>query len=649
MSASLSGRVLLAFFSVLALVFWVYLPGQEGGFLLDDYPNLEPLGSYGGVDNWDTFKSFVFGGFSGPTGRPLSLLTFLLDDNTWPSSATSFKLTNIFIHLLCGVALFWASFRLLLLYGVESNRAVWAGLLSASIWMLHPFMVSTTLYVVQRMAQLSTLFVLFGIVGYLYARPLVSIAPKRAYVGMAIALGLGTLLGTLSKENGALLPMLVLAIEFCCPAASKSRHGVLHPLWASTFLYVPSAAVLFYLGSRINFAENLWANRPFDQPERLLTEARIVWEYLSHLFVPQIEGRGLYQDAFVISRGLLSPWTTLPAVIGVFGLVLAGFFCRHRQPLIGLAIFFFLISHLIESTVIGLELYFEHRNYMAALFIFLPVASMLVGAQALVRRSVLIATALLLLGILSVMTWQRVQLWSDTERLQFYWAYAAPDSPRAASVVALHLSEQGRWREAEDYLEQALVRQPDSAILSVQLLLQKVQTGRASPPDFAEAARRLADQPFDVQTVMGLRRLVEFVVGEGAQLGYQRQVLGFLESVAQHPRYAGFSVFRRVLPYLRAQLYLSLGDGQEAFDYFSQALARYADTDAGLKMVSELAVAHEPDRALRLLEQTSRILQVQPDTKLVRPRQTYEYEIERLRTVLQQDIDQATRPIEKVD
>ena len=643
MPVSVFGRVLLAFCSLLALVFWIYLPGLQGGFLLDDYPNLEPLGSYGGIDNWDTFKSFVFGGFSGPTGRPLSMLTFLLDDNTWPSTARSFKLTNIFIHLLCGVFLFWASFRLLLLYGLELEKAAWTALLSASMWMLHPFMVSTTLYVVQRMAQLSTLFVLMGIVGYLYARPLVSTAPRRAYVGMAIALGLGTLLATLSKENGALLPMLLLAIEFCCPAASKSRYGVLHPLWAAACLYMPAALVLFYLGLRINFAEGLWPNRPFNQPERLLTEARIVWEYLSHLFIPQIEGRGLYQDAFVISRGLLNPWTTLPAVIGGVGLVLAGFFFRRRQPLISLAIFFFLISHLIESTVIGLELYFEHRNYMAALLIFLPVAAVLVGKQPFVRRPALISITLLLLVILSAMTWQRVQLWSDTGRLQLYWAFASPDSPRAASVVALHLSEQGHWREAESYLEQALVRQPDSAILTVQLLLQKVQTGRAGSSDFAEAVRRLADQPFDAQAVMGLRRLVEFVVGRGRELGYQSQVLGFLDSIAQHPRYAKFSVFRRVLPYLKAQLYLSLGDGRQAFDYYTRALARYADADAGLKMVSELALANEPARALTLLEQTSRVLQVQSDTKLVRPRQTYEYEIERLRAVLQQDIEQAAQ------
>ena len=58
----------------------VYWPGLAGGFLFDDYPNLDDMGNYGGVVDWDSFRAFVFSGWSGPTGRPVSLASFLLDD-----------------------------------------------------------------------------------------------------------------------------------------------------------------------------------------------------------------------------------------------------------------------------------------------------------------------------------------------------------------------------------------------------------------------------------------------------------------------------------------------------------------------------------------------------------------------------------------
>ena len=50
----------------------------SAGILFDDFANLSVLGYYGSVDNWKAFWLYLTCS-ADPTGRPLALLSFLLD------------------------------------------------------------------------------------------------------------------------------------------------------------------------------------------------------------------------------------------------------------------------------------------------------------------------------------------------------------------------------------------------------------------------------------------------------------------------------------------------------------------------------------------------------------------------------------------
>lgn len=620
-------------FFVLIFTYFVYLPGLSGGFLFDDFPNLQHLGDLGGVIDKETFSSFVFGGFSGPTGRPVSLASFLLDDNTWPSYAPWFKKTNLFIHILCGLLLCWANLLLVRnLKAVSENQAQWIAVLACALWLLHPYMVSTTLYVVQRMAQLTTLFCLSGVVLYLYGRLQLAMRPRRAYILMSLGLGASTVLATFSKENGALLPLLVLVIEYCLPKEGRPVWQ-----WRALFLWLPSLAIVVLLVRYIDFSDNPWPNRNFNQVERLLTEARIVCEYLLRLFVPRIEGNGLYQDGYVISKGLFEPVSTFFSIVILLGLVATAFFLRKRVPLITLGVLFFFSAHLMESTVVGLELYFEHRNYLASLFLFLPLAYYCVIYSA--RFKLLPVLAVVVLGMLASMTWLRASLWSDNDKLELYWVQSATDSPRAINAVAAHYMNNGDYEKANDYLLAASRRLPHSSLLTARLLLQKVWVGQASEQDFIQAGERLKLQEFDAQTVKGIRTLVERVTGGNAasnSLEYARYSLNLLDTMESSPVYGQFPLFVRLVAYLRAQLYLHIGDAAQAYGYYSQAISRYQETDAALAMVAEMGNAGYPEKALALLEQAAQVLAQQDSRELKRSRMSYEQDITYLKGALRE-------------
>ncbi|MDA3877249.1 MAG: hypothetical protein PF483_09185, partial [Halothiobacillus sp.] len=240
---------------LLALAYMIYMPGLSGAFLFDDLSNLNPLGETGPIRHaWQAW-AWITSGFAGPTGRPIALASFLLDTNTWPTPPEVFKQTNVIIHLINGFFLAGLSHALARGLGVSARRASWVAILAAGFWLLHPFWISTTLYIIQRMAMLAALFVFAGLWSYVHGRlQLQAGKPISAYVWMSLGLGVCTLLATFSKENGALLPLLAWVIEVFVfdtegRAAQQTGRGFIW--WRRLFVMLPSLLLLGYLASQL--------------------------------------------------------------------------------------------------------------------------------------------------------------------------------------------------------------------------------------------------------------------------------------------------------------------------------------------------------------------------------------------------------------
>ncbi|MFT4047010.1 MAG: hypothetical protein QM661_09980, partial [Solimonas sp.] len=378
---------LLALAAVLA-AWWAYAPGLHGAFLFDDFGNLPALGASGPVDHWPTFWRYITSGEADPTGRPLALLSFLIDAHDWPADPYPFKRTNLVLHMLNGLLL-WQLLRTLggtLAPAPEARAQVErAAALGMAFWLLHPLFVSTTLYIVQREAMLPATCALAGLLAWLHGRSLYTHGRMaRSTLWMALGLGGGTLLGVMSKANGALLPVYALLIEglvlrgaqpIPTPAARRYRR------WLALLAGLPACAVLAYLGlegGRL-IVHGIGPARPWTLPQRLLTEPGIVLGYLRLLLLPRSYTAGLFNDQIQAAQGLWSPpgtALTLAALLALAGFAVA---VRKRWPIVSLALLFFLAAHLVESTTIPLELYYEHRNYVPALLLFWPLGWWLAG------------------------------------------------------------------------------------------------------------------------------------------------------------------------------------------------------------------------------------------------------------------------------
>jgi hypothetical protein len=600
---SLTRAVLLA--GVLAAAWFAYSPGLSGGFVFDDLGNLPTLGDYGPVDNWKTFLYYITSGNADPTGRPLSMLSFLIDANNWPADPESFKRTNVLLHLLNGVLLCWLLLQLGRLAVVPPWRAQIAALLGAGFWLLHPLWTSTTLYIVQREAMLPATFVLLGLLGYLHGRALLATQPRRGMCWILASVGLCTLLAFLSKANGLLLPLFVATIEhvFLRPAAGHAPIPNRLKACLAIAVYPAVFAItlyLLYIGYE-GILHGAPAVRPWTFEQRLLTEPRVVFEYLRLLVFPRPYSRGLFNDNFPISTDLLHPWTTLPALLGCVGLIAFAVRARKRFPALALAIVFYFAGQVMESTTIPLELYFEHRNYLPALLLFWPLALWLTRDGALARVKPVIAVAALFL--LAVETWSAAELWGDQRVQALVWAAQNPDSPRAQAFGSSAKRSMKDYSQAEARLRYALSVHPAEIQLALNLLGVRCQVGSIAESDIAAAAYALRNgNNRGALSFDWLSQAID-LAHSGACAGLTATTIQRLIDAARQNAHAKDSPSsEQTLLNLEGQLDLAAGDSTGAEQKFLAALKAEPGPEVALKQAAILGSNGLPQAGLEQLD-----------------------------------------------
>ncbi|WP_426700422.1 tetratricopeptide repeat protein [Rhodanobacter sp. Col0626] len=592
---------------VLVLVWICYAPGLHGGFLFDDFGNLPALGASGPIDRWSTFWRYITSGIADPTGRPLTLLTFLLDARDWPADPLPFKRTNLVLHLLNGVLLYALLARFGQALAMESMRYRLAALVGATLWLLHPLLVSTTLYIVQREAMLPATCVLAGLLIWLHGRSKLASGNIAAGVAWGI-LGLGgfTLLGTLAKANGALLPLYALLIEKILLAARQpltTDHAQRAQRALSLiFMLTPALAIGTYLGwvGVHGIIVGGPASRPWNYAQRLLTEPRVLIDYLQLLWLPRPFSSGLFNDQYSASISLWHPLSTLLALVTVIALIVGAWRLRGRYPAWALTVLFYFAGHLLESTSIPLELYFEHRNYIPALLMFWPLGLWLADGRSLriPKRTLLIC---LPLG-LAWMTHVRAELWGDVDRQASIWVQINPNSPRAQANLAAIEMESGHPQRAINRLEKLLAAQPEQAQLAFNLIGARCMTGGVGATDLV-AANAAMRKTANVGALLShwFDRILPTVMAGGCPGLTPSELLGLIHSGLQNPALSAAGP-RQDLIYLRGRIALAEHQPDSALADFTQALDLQVRPGMALQAAATLGTAGYPAQGLQLLD-----------------------------------------------
>ena len=373
--------------------------------------------------------------------RPVALLTFALNHLAGRLDPFGYHAVNLALHVVNGALLY--ALLLLLAPAARTGTPGWRRLAfwAALLWLLHPVQTQAVTFIVQRMTALATLFYLLGLLAFvLHRRGRLGALSATLAVGAAFVLGMG------SKEIVVTLPFACLLLDACFFPAQRRQTA-----WLAGGALVTAAVVaVLYLPGLPELTAR-YPNRAFSPLERLLTEPRVLWHYLSLLAWPAPER--LHLDYHVpLSRTLWQPPTTLPALAGLLLLALAGWRLRRRAPLAAFAVLFFLLASALEASFVNLEIAFIHRLYLPSLFLAAGLLALL-PAAALQRGNL---PLLLLAAALALATIERNREWRDENR---FWAL---DLERGASPFralmnrGAALIDRGHAREAARVMTQSL-------------------------------------------------------------------------------------------------------------------------------------------------------------------------------------------------
>ncbi|MCV6637465.1 hypothetical protein [Candidatus Albibeggiatoa sp. nov. NOAA] len=526
------------YFAIFALVLLftagLYGQGLNGVFIFDDDQNLGYLSLIDKTDYWVTTAQFLSEGMAGTLGRPISLLSFALQHEAYPDNIQALKAVNIILHLLNGCLVFLFIALLARLLKFSTQHGLFLALCTASIWLLNPLQVSTVLYVIQRMTQFATFFSLLGLVVYLLGREAIAYnKPIRGFLLVSGGIGLGLILAAFSKENGILLALLVLVLEWTVLSQyTKPRYWT---AWLALFAYLPMILLLLYFTGVVSSIRqialndlllylgllavtiilietmvwawvkktqwkkrfralfytplaltilaysfnpdvilNSYAIRDFTLTERLLTQARILIEYIAKMTLVYPVDFGLFHDDYIISRGLYDPTETALAVTVILSLIGFALWTRKIYPFIAFGILWFFAGHILESSFVGLVLYFEHRNYLPSIgIIFVLVYGFWVLMQSIAPRHKYLFSGFAVLWLLAGMslTWSEIALWSNPVKQAGVWAAYKPESRYAQSQAASIAVQLDKPEIAEQYYHKMLRTFPEDSDPYMMLLL----------------------------------------------------------------------------------------------------------------------------------------------------------------------------------
>ena len=447
----------LLLFLLAVVIILIYAETLTSPFILDDIHNIR--------DNphirvpFLSLKNLAWAGFQSPlANRPVANISFALNYYFHGYNLVGFHVVNILIHIASGIFLYLLVKATIRTPALRARYAKfgWIPFFTAFIWLVHPLQTQSVTYLVQRMNSLAAMFYVLSLWLYVKFRLSAGRRAKWPLLGGCILAGM---LAFGTKEISATLPGFIILYEWYFFQGLSRQWAKRHMLILAAFGVFIIVISLAYFGNEpVVRILNDYNSRDFTLAQRVLTQFRVVILYISLLIWPQPLRLSLDHD-IALSYSLTNPITTLLSMTIIVVLIVLAIRFAKRERLISFCILWFFGNLVIESSIIGLELVFEHRNYLPSM---LAILLLVVLVFKYLKPAWVGVVALCVMGTLFTgWTFERNKDWSDEITLYRDCVEKAPGKARPYNNLGAALMRDGSLAEAVEQLKTALNIKPD--------------------------------------------------------------------------------------------------------------------------------------------------------------------------------------------
>jgi len=428
----------IAIILIAALGFSVYLNSLNNGFVWDDNLLVKDNIYIKGLSRIaDIMRSEIGEGGRGKYifYRPIQMFTYALDYAVWRLNSFGYHLTNILLHVICAVILFW------FLLNVLPSKAV--ALVTALFFVSHPIHTEAVAYISGRAESLAAIFALGSFAFYI----------KYLKTGMvdkylsAIALFICALF---SMEYVIVLPLLFVAYNLIFE--KKAAVMKLIPFIAAIVIYffIRAATSRYPSENLLNIGGAL---------DRLPGFFTAIAGYFKVLVLPL----GLHME---YGNPVFS-FTDTKAAAGMIILLLSIIYAvkERRDKITLFSVAFFYISLLPFSNVYPLNAYMaEHWLYFPSVGFFLLLSYKLVAIYERDRASMITAIIIIvLLMSYSILTIRQNIFWRGGVKFYERLLKYAPANARIYNNLGTEYNALGESIKAVEMYKKAIEIDPGYA------------------------------------------------------------------------------------------------------------------------------------------------------------------------------------------
>lgn len=411
---------------------------------------------------------------------PLTWISFMADAEIYGLDPGGFHLTNLFLHVVNTILLFF------LLFGM--TRLPWRSAFVAALFALHPLHVESVAWISERKDVLCTFFTFLSMIIYVaYTRK------KRTFLYMLSLSAMG--LGVLTKAMIVTLPGLLMLLDYWpLRRIGTNRDGgnIEDPLGTEPLSKLILEKVPFLCLSLIASLIAIWAQSlsfavmPLDEYPFIVRTANAVVSYGTYLY------KTFWPDPLAVyypHRGYGLPlWQIAVSSAALIVITLLAIRLARKRPYLPVGWGWYLgtLLPVIGVVQLGSQAMADRYTYVPQIGIFLAITW--AAAEAMERwfphRA---ATALVMVGVLAalgVRTERQVTHWKDSIALLEHAARTVEGNWSVLNNLGAEYYRRGMREKAIAFYTASLQIRPDSDQTHLNLAIAMAEAGRKRPALF---------------------------------------------------------------------------------------------------------------------------------------------------------------------